>query len=378
MGESVGGEIPQFRPSFAESDYDALRDQLATGMVARGATAGRFEGLVAERVGADSALATSSGTAASSLAFAALGLGPGDEVLTPSLTCLGVVNAIARTGATPVFVDIDAETLTIDPNAALSAVTGRTKAIVPVHYAGHPADLDALTATADEHGLDIVEDIAHGLGATYRGRPLGSSGNLGILSFHGTKIITTGEGGALLGPAAVLDRARADANFGLVAGVHPSGFPEDDVATPGLKFGMSDLQAALGISQLGRLDDLLEARQRTAAFYNHRFEGNPALRIPTVRDDVTSSWHVYTLRLRPEAIGATAEEFIRAVRAAGGAAAHQFFPAHLTPLYRGSGRPLPVTEREAFLIVSLPVFPGITEEQLEREVVAVESAVNAF
>jgi dTDP-4-amino-4,6-dideoxygalactose transaminase len=378
MVEAVGGEIPMFRPSFADTDYAALSKLLATGMVARGATAQRFEQQLAARVGAESALTTSSGTAASSLAFAALGIGPGDEVLTPSLTCLGVVNAITRTGARPVFVDIDAETLTIDPEAAAAAVTDRTRAIVPVHYAGHPADLDAIGLMAHEHGVDIVEDIAHGLGATFRGRPLGSTGNLGLFSFHGTKIITTGEGGALVGPASLLDRARADTNFGVMPGEHPSGFPDEDVATPGLKFGMSDLQAALGINQLGRLDELLGARRRTAEFYNSRFAGNAALRVPTVRDEVTSSWHAYTLRLRPEATDATAEQVIRGIRSRGGAAAHQFFPVHLTPLYRDGQPALPVTEREAFLIVSLPIFPGITDEQLEREVAAVEQSLKDF
>lgn len=376
MGGAAGGEIPMFRPSFAESDFAALRDQLASGMVARGAAAAAFESRLAARVASEGALTTSSGTAASSLAFAALGIGVGDEVLTPSLTCLGVVNAISRTGATPVFVDIDPVSLTIDPEAAAAAMTDRTRAIVPVHYAGHPADLDALTALATARGLAILEDIAHGLGALYRGRPLGSSGNLGILSFHGTKIITTGEGGALVGPTTLLDSARRDTNFGVTGGEHPSGFPDDSVATPGLKFGMSDLQAALGSNQLDRLDELLAARARTAEFYNARFDGNPALRTPIVSSDVVSSWHAYTLRLRPEASDAGAEAFIRAVRANGGAASHQFFPAHLTPLYRSAGAsPLPVTEREAFLIVSLPIFPGITDDQLEREARAVEAAV---
>jgi dTDP-4-amino-4,6-dideoxygalactose transaminase len=375
MVDLVGGAIPMFRPSFAPSDFAAVSDQLATGMVARGSTARSFEQRIAARVGSEDALTTSSGTAASSLAFSVLGLTTGDEVLTPSLTCLGVVNAIARTGATPVFVDIDPESLTIDPDAASAAVTARTKAMVPVHYAGHPADLDALTAIASEHGLAIVEDIAHGLGARYKGRPLGSSGNLGIFSFHGTKIITTGEGGALVGPAALLDRARADTNFGVTGGEHPSGFPEDDVATPGLKYGMSDLQAALGTNQLDRLDELLVARQRNADFYNDRFGSNAALRIPTVSADARPSWHAYTLRLRPSTITASAEEFVRSVRVNGGAASHQFFPAHLTPLYGAGSTRLPVTEREAFLIVSLPIFPGITDDQLEQEAAAVEAAV---
>jgi dTDP-4-amino-4,6-dideoxygalactose transaminase len=366
-----------FRPSFAESDFAAVQALLATGMVARGATAHDFERRISGRTGSRAALTTSSGTAASSLAFAVLAIGSGDEVLTPSLTCLGVVNAIARTGATPVFVDVDPDTLTMSPDATAAAITARTRALVPVHYAGHPADLDALTSIATDHGLVIVEDIAHGLGATYKGRPLGSSGNLGILSFHGTKIITTGEGGALLGATDLIDHARTDTNFGVFPGEHPSGFAEDSVATPGLKFGMSDLQAALGISQLDRLDELLAARRRAASFYSARFSTNPALRIPTERDDVNSSWHVYTLRLRASSISATAEEFIRAVRANGGAASHQFFPAHLTPLYRSEVE-LPVTEREAFLIVSLPIFPGITDDQLEREALAVEQAVLGF
>jgi dTDP-4-amino-4,6-dideoxygalactose transaminase len=378
MAGPAAGSIPMFRPSFARSDHEAVHALLETGMVARGVTARRFEDDLAARTGAAAVLTTSSGTAASSLAFGVLGIGPGDEVITPSLTCLGVVNAISRTGARPVFVDIDPENLTIDPDATAAAITGRTKAIVPVHYAGHPADLDSLTGLASQHGLAIVEDIAHGLGASYRGRPLGSSGNLGILSFHGTKIITTGEGGALVGPTTLVDAARVDTNFGVTGGDHPSGFPEDDVAIPGLKFGMSDLQASLGISQLARVDELLEARRHAAGFYHDRFGGNAALRIPTVAGDVETSWHVYTLRLRPEKVAVTAEKFIRAVRSHGGAAAHQFYPAHLMPLYESEARHLPVTEREAFLIVSLPIFPGITDEELEREALAVEQAVRDF
>jgi dTDP-4-amino-4,6-dideoxygalactose transaminase len=377
MGETAGNVIPMFRPNFSEGDYAALSAVLASGMVARGTRAGEFEDEISARVGSPAALTTSSGTAASSLAFAALGIGPGDEVLTPSLTCLGVVNAITRTGAAPVFVEIDPDTLTIDPNAAAVAVTSQTKAIVPVHYAGHPVDLDAIMSIAATNGLAVVEDIAHGLGASYRGAPLGSSGNPGILSFHGTKIITTGEGGALVGSVHLVESVRADTNFGVTRAEHPSGFPDDSVTTPGLKVGMSDLQAALGISQLARLDELLEARRRTAAFYNERFADNPALRIPVVRDWAEPSWHVYTLRLRPEYLGVSAERFIQAVRAHGGAATHQFFPAHLTPLYAPAGA-LPITEREAMLIVSLPIFPGISDEQLEREVRAVEAAIKDF
>lgn len=375
MPERGSIELPMFRPSFAEADVRALTDQLATGMVARGATARAFEENLGRRLGGEAAVTTTSGTAASSLALRSLGIGAGHEVVTPSLTCLGVVNAIARSGATPVFVDIDPETLTVDPDAVKAAVTPRTRAIIPVHYAGHPADLDALTAIAGDAGIVMIEDIAHGLGAEYRGRALGSSGNLGILSFHGTKIITTGEGGALLGPRSLLDEARRDTNFGVLGGEHPTGYIEDSVETAGLKVGMSDLQAALGISQLGRLNDLLAARREIAAFYNERFGDNPALRVPTEAADVRSSWHWYTLRLDPGRIPATAEAFIARVRASGGAASHQFYPAHLTPLYRDSSITLPVTEREAFLIVSLPIFPGLTPEQLELEATAVERAV---
>ena len=281
MGEAVGGAIPMFRPSFVDSDYAALSGLLATGMVARGATARRFEERIADRVGSEAALTTSSGTAASSLAFAALGIGAGDEVLTPSLTCLGVVNAIARTGATPVFVDIDPDTLTMDPDAAAPrhrpharpSCPFTMRVIPPISMRSPRSPLS--TGSRDHRGHR--PRARRGL----RGRPLGSSGNLGILSFHGTKIITTGEGGALIGPHDLLEGARLDTNFGVVPGEHPSGFPEDSVAIPGLKVGMSDLQAALGLSQLARLDELLAARRRTADFYNERFAANPALRIPT-------------------------------------------------------------------------------------------------
>jgi dTDP-4-amino-4,6-dideoxygalactose transaminase len=361
-----------FRPDFTGADLARLGETLASGMVATGRRSREFESRISALIETDAAVATHSGTSATTLALELLGVGAGDEVITPSLTCVGVVNAIARSGAKPVFADIEPDALTLDPQSVERAVTAKTRAIVPVHYGGHAYDIAGMSAIAAEHGLTVVSDLAHALGATVGGRPVGAGAELAILSFHATKIITTGEGGMLAGAASFIDRARLDTAHGLAdIGADPSDFIGERWVSPGLKIGMSDLAATLGLSQLERLDDLLAARRRVADAYTAALSGHPGLRVPTEGTGVRSSWHFYTLRLRERFFGRDAGAFISRVQQLGGAASRQFYPAHLMPLFAASMVSLPVTESQGFLSMSLPVFPGITDEQVDAVIGAV-------
>jgi dTDP-4-amino-4,6-dideoxygalactose transaminase len=373
-----------FRPSFSDDDRAVLDAVLASGMVATGERTHEFERAVAGSIGSAAAVATNSGTSAMSLALEVLGIGAGDEVITPSLTCVGVVNAIARSGATPVFADVEADTLCLDPASVRAAASTRTKAIVPVHYGGHPFDGVGMRTVADEIGATIIGDLAHALGATQDGAAVGSFGDLNILSFHATKIITTGEGGMLAGGSPEIERARLDTRHGL--GDDVPGSEADFVGsrwiTPGLKLGMSDLNAALGLSQFATLDARLSGRRRAADFYTSAFAGAPGLVTPTERAGARSSWHFYTLRLDPAVFGTDAGAFIQGVRERGGAASRQFFPAHLMPLFSGTATrdavPMPVTERESFVSMSLPVYPGIPDADIHAVTNAVLATAKAL
>jgi dTDP-4-amino-4,6-dideoxygalactose transaminase len=365
---------PMFRPNFDASDLSAIGDTLDSGMVATGRRTRDFESSIASAVEAEDAVATNSGTSAMTLALSILGIGDGDEVITPSLTCIGVVNAIVRSGATPVFADIDDETLTLDPDSVRSATSDRTRGVVPVHYGGHAYDIAGMTAVASEGGFPVISDLAHALGATVDGHSVGRGADLALLSFHATKIITTGEGGMLAGPASLIERGRLDTAHGLAdIGADPADFVGERWVYPGVKVGMSDIQAALGSSQYARLDELLLARRRVAERYTEALAEHPGLRVPIERRGVRSSWHFYTLRIRPEIVG-TAGEFIAKVQEFGGTASRQFYPAHLMPLFSTTSSrrvPLPVTERESFVSLSLPVFPGITDAQVDAVIAAV-------
>ena len=350
---------------------------LESGMVATGQKSHEFEGAIAATIGAEAAVATNSGTSAMSLALEVLGIGVGDEVITPSLTCVGVVNAIARSGAIPVFADIDPVTLCLDPASVREAASTKTKAIVPVHYGGHPYDIDGMRAVADETGATIIGDLAHALGATVGGEPVGRFADLSILSFHATKIITTGEGGMLAGPTEIIERARLDTRHGVGDDLPGSEaeFTGSRWISPGLKLGMSDIQAALGLTQFAGLEARLAARRRVADSYTAVFAGHPHLVTPAELPGSRSSWHFYTLRISADAFDTDAGAFIAGVHQRGGAAARQFYPAHLMPLFSGEATraavSLPVTERESFLSMSLPVYPGIPEADVRAVIDAV-------
>lgn len=355
------GVVPFFRPSLGAEEIAEVTATLTSGWVAPGPRAERFESLFAERVGAPAATATSSGTAALHLALLALGVGAGDEVITTALTCPATVNAIERTGARAVLVDVDPITLTIDPDRVGAAITHRTAVIVPVHYAGHPCRVDAVAAIAREHGLAVLDDGAHALGALHRGRPVGSLADLTAFSFQATKLITTGEGGMLVGRPDLVDRARTLANQGMT---------ERGVVLPGLKLRMSDVNAGIGLRQLEKLPSFLTRRRQIADAYRAAFSDLRWLEAPEAVGDVLHAWHLFGIR-----VDHGADSFVAATRARGVETARQFRPVHLEPYYRRT-RPaaLPAAEREADRLVSIPLYPAMSEKDVAAVVTAVRRA----
>ena len=372
--------LPLTRPDISEDDIAEVVDTLRSGWLVYGGKTQRFEAEFRKLAGAEHAVAVSSCTAGMHLALLAAGVGPGDEVITSPLTFPATANVIVHAGATPVLADICADDLNIDPAEIERRVTPRTKAIMPVHYAGQPCRMDEILAIARRHGLLVIEDAATAAGAYYRGRPIGSLGDATVFSFYAIKNMTTGEGGIVTtDDAALAEKVASLRNHGLDSNAWnryaKEGQPFYTVTEPGFKYPFTDLQASLGLGQLRRLREFNEKRTRLAALYEKLFARVPEVETPTVRPEVESNWHLYVIRLREA--GISRDAFIAALRERGIGTAVHYLPVHYHPYYRerfGFGKgDYPVTEREFERLVSLPLFPLMSEADVERVVGAVEA-----
>jgi dTDP-4-amino-4,6-dideoxygalactose transaminase len=277
-------EIPLSRPEFDSAEAQAVADVLASGWVSQGPRVARFEALFAERVGAKFGVATTSCTTALHLALHLAGVGPGDEVICPSYSFIATANAVLYAGATPVFADIEPDTWNLDPDDALGRMTPRTKAVLPVHQVGLAADLDRFEPFA-ARGIAIVEDAACAIGSLYRGRPIGSHGHITCFSFHPRKTISVGEGGMLMtDDPAVADAARSLRSHGASisdrARHDAGGMVFEEYRELGYNYRMTDIQAAIGIAQLGKLDRLLVRRKEIARAYDAAFASAAAIQVP--------------------------------------------------------------------------------------------------
>ena len=362
--------VPFARPYFTGQEGAAVAEVIASGWVSQGPKVREFEQAFAERVGAPYAVATTNCTTALQLALYVAGVGPGDEVIVPSLSFIATANAVWQNGATPVFADIDPRTYNLDPVAAERAITPRTKAIMPVHQIGLPADMDAFLALGDRHGVTIVEDAACAIGASYKGRPIGSISPLACFSLHPRKVITTGEGGMIT----VLDEAVADrlrklrqhamdlsdlARHGAKDIVF-EGYPER-----GWNCRMTDMQAALGLCQLELLDEILAERARLAARYSEAIAQLPHLEEPYEPVDVVRTWQSYAIRVLPSSpVGRT--ELMRRLLHDGVATRRGVMAIHHEKAYADVKPLLPHTERAARDVVMLPLFPGMTASEQDR------------
>ncbi|MFN8629648.1 MAG: DegT/DnrJ/EryC1/StrS family aminotransferase [Chloroflexota bacterium] len=346
---------------------DAIR---STWIASTGKYVDRFELEFAALCGSRAAISTCNGTAALHLAMLAYGLGPGDEVIVPSLTYLATANAVKYTGATPVFVDVSDDTWCIDPAAIEEAISERTKGIVAVHLYGHPADMDAIAAIAAKHGLWVVEDAAEAHGATYRGRPTGSLASIGVFSFYGNKLLTSGEGGAVT----VSDRALEE-RIRLLRGQGMDPARRYWFPIVGYNYRLTNVASAILCAQLERLDEIVAQRMRVFAGYRERLEGIPGIGFqPVAQWAKTTPW-LYSITVDAAQFGRTRDSLAAALDRAGIETRPFFHPIHRLPPYARPASPtLPVTDDLAAAGMNLPTSSSLTDADLDRIATAIRDA----
>lgn len=378
--------LPFSPPSIGEEEIAEVIDTLRSSWITTGPKTKAFEENFAQYLGSPAALALSSATAAMHVALRVYGIGPGDEVITTPMTFAATVNVIEHVGARPVLVDVVPDTLNLDPSKVIEAISRRTRAIMVVHYAGHPADLDAINEIAKDANLFVIEDAAHALPAKYKGRFIGSGKNPVAFSFYATKNLTTAEGGMLTGEPEFLEKARIVALHGMTRDAWRRYDREGnwyyEILLPGFKYNMTDIQAAIGIWQLKKLPQFQEKRRRIVRLYNEAFQNVPALELPVERPDVEHAWHLYVLRLRPDALRIDRSRFIEELRIRNIGASVHFIPIHLHPYYREKYgyRPqdFPVAYSNYLRMLSLPLNPRMTEEDASDVIEAVLDIVQRY
>jgi perosamine synthetase len=376
--------LPYGRQSISEDDIQTVVDVLRSDWLTTGPKVAEFEEALAARVGAKYAVAYSSGTAALHGAAFAAGLKPGDEAITSPLTFAATANCVLYQGARPVFADVSPDTLNLDPDLLAERITPNTRAILPVDYAGHPADLDPILALAERHGLTVIEDACHALGAEYKGRRTGSIAHMAVFSFHPVKHVATGEGGMVTTDRADLaENLRRFRNHGISSDArqrHASGQWHYEMVQLGFNYRLTDIACALGISQLKKLEANLARRREIAARYTAAFRNLRGVIAPSVRPDVNPAWHLYPIRVNPSHLKKDRAHMFRALRAENIGVNVHYIPVHLHPYYRdrfgyqGGEYPVAVTAYEQ--LISLPMFHAMTEQDVE-DVIAAVSKVSA-
>lgn len=388
--------LPFSPPLIGEEEINEVVDTLRSDWITTGPKVKRFEQDFAQFVHAPDALALSSCTAALHLSLLALGIGPGDAVITTPMTFCSAVHVIEHVGATPILCDVEPDTLNLDPERiphqiefAEKNLGLRVKAILPVHLYGHPCDREAILKVAAEYHLAVIEDAAHSLPASYKNHPIGSlaaSDSVPVLtcfSFYATKNLTTAEGGMLTGHTALLDAARRWSLHGMNRdawkryGANGSWFY--DVVCPGYKYNMTDIQAALGLHQLKKLQQFHSRRRAIVREYQSAFGAFDELQTPTERPDVQHAWHLYVLRLNLDQLSITRDEFIREMHNRNIGCSVHFIPIHLHEYYREKygfkPEDFPIALREYERMVSLPLSARMTDQDVGDVIEAVTSIV---
>ena len=366
--------VPFHRPDVGEEEVAAVIDTLRSGWLTTGPKAQEFEREFAAAIGAPHAIAVSSCTAALHLALDAIELAPGDEVITSTLTFTSTGATIIHADGRPVLADVAPDTLNLDPRDVERKITPRTRAIVAVHFAGHPAPMDEIVDIAERHRLHLIEDAAHALPAAYRGRRIGTIAELTAFSFYVTKNLTTGEGGMLTADdASLADRVRMRRLHGMSRDAWKrytaTGSWRYDVSYPGFKYNFTDIAAALGLVQLRRLPALHRRREEIAARYATLFAGVPALRLPVTRPEVDHAWHLYVVRVVPERLRITRDELIERLKEEGIGTSVHFIPLHMHSYYRDalglSPADFPVASEAAETMVSLPLHTRMEDDDVD-------------
>jgi perosamine synthetase len=378
--------LPYGRQSVDEEDIQSVVDVLRSDWLTTGPKVGEFEEAFAAYVGAKYAVSFNSGTAALHGAAFAAGLGPGDEAITSPMTFAATANCVLYQGAVPVFADVSADTLNLDPQKAAERITPSTRAILPVDYAGHPADMDAILDIADRHGLIVIEDACHALGAQYRQRRTGSVAHMTVFSFHPVKHLTTGEGGMVTTDRAdFAETLRRFRNHGISSDARhrqSKGQWHYEMVLLGFNYRLTDIACALGLSQLRKLEANLSRRREIAARYASAFRDLSALTLPTTRQDVAHAWHLYPIRLNLERLSATRAEIFRALRAENIGVNVHYIPVHLHPYYRDRfghrAGDYPIAENAYDRLITLPMFHGMNDQDVDDVVKAVRKVTGHF
>jgi len=377
--------IPYGRQWVDEDDIRAVVEVLRSDWLTTGPQVEKFELAMAELAGAKHAVAVSNGTAAVHAAAFAAEIGSGDEVIVPAMTFAASANCVVYQGGVPVFADVDRSTLLLDPAAVEALITPRTRAVIAVDYAGQPCDYDALRAVAERHGLRLIADAAHALGGSDRGRAVGTLADLSTFSFHPVKHITTGEGGAITTDDAELARRmRMFRNHGITTDHRQreqQGSWFYEMVALGYNYRLTDVQCALGLSQLRKLPEWLLRRREIARRYDEAFATSATVEPLGVRLDVAHAYHLYVVRLRLERIGADRATIFSRLRSEGIGVNVHYIPVHLHPYYKEQfgTRPglCPVAEEAYEQIISLPMFPAMSDSDLERVIETVRRVAEA-
>jgi dTDP-4-amino-4,6-dideoxygalactose transaminase len=365
--------IPFHAASVGEDEASAAADVIRSGWLTMGPKTIEFEQNFASYVGARHAIGVSSCTAALHLALEAVGLQPGDEVLVPTTTFTATAEVVVYFKAIPVLVDVDPITLCIDPEEARKKVTSRTRAILPVHFAGQPCDMDRIQQLAARHSLHVIEDAAHALPASFRGTPVGAISQLTAFSFYATKTLTTGEGGMVTTDD---DELAARMKMMRLHGIGRDAWKRYssegswyyEVLNAGFKYNLTDIQSAIGIVQLNKCTEMCSLRARIARQYTEAFLQCEEIQVPTVLADRESAWHLYVLRLHLDRLTIGRSEVIEELKQRGVGTSVHFIPLHLHPYYRDAyhycPESFPVALREYYRSFSLPIYPGMSLDQV--------------
>ncbi len=378
--------LPYGRQSIDESDIKAVVDVLRSDWLTTGPKVGEFEEVFAARVGAAHAVSFSSGTAALHAAAFAAGLKAGDEAITTPLTFAATANCVLYQGATPVFADISADTLNLDPDQVTRSLSAKTRAILPVDYAGHPADMTRMMEIGRERGITVIEDACHALGAELKGRPVGSIADMTVFSFHPVKHITTGEGGMVAtNHGKLAETLRRFRNHGISSDARQrqsAGQWHYEMVLLGYNYRLPDIVCALGIEQLKKLNANLARRREIAAQYTEAFRQIAGVIPPAMLPEANPAWHLYPIRLDLKKLAADRAQVFQALRAENIGVNVHYIPVHLHPYYRDrfgfKGGEYPVAEDAYSRLISLPMFHAMSDQDVQDVISAVTKVISSY
>jgi dTDP-4-amino-4,6-dideoxygalactose transaminase len=376
--------LPFNQPDIGPAEIAEVVDTLRSGWITTGAKTKEFERRFAEYVGARHAIAVNSCTGGMHVALAAAGVGPGDEVIVPTMTFCATANVVVHLGATPIIVDVEPDTFNINSQGLEATVTPRTKAVIPVHLYGHPCDMDRIKEIAKIHRLLVVEDAAHAVGAEWRGRRVGTLSPATAFSFYATKNLTTAEGGMITTDD---DEYAEQMRIWTLHGISRDAWKRYsaegswyyEVSVPGFKYNLTDLQAALGLHQLARLEAMTLRRTELAARYQAGLRDLPEIELLAIRPGIRHAWHLYVIGLRLERLKINRAEFIEHLKAEGIGTSVHFIPLHRQPYYRDrfgfQPSDFPVADAAYERLISLPLYTRMTEQDVDDVVEAVRRVV---